>query len=174
MANFREKGCDSTVVPFDYDAGVMPFCKNSDWCNWLEENTFEWWVGISLGASLAYTMAAIVNEKRSPVRITAINPFSSREKLSEEKDFSLQGQWNFSPISYDLKVHSIDMVISLYDEKIPIYHGISLLNHTVSSNKNLLFVNDSHQIPNNMAQAELAKILLKEVDCVGNHYCFIY
>jgi esterase/lipase len=174
LANFREKGYDITVVPFEYDFDIMPFYKNSDWCDWLEENAFDWWIGISLGASLSYTMATFVNEKRSPIRITAINPFSSREILSKEKSFSLQGQWNFSPISYDLKIQSIDAVVSLYDEKIPMYHGISLLNHTISPKKNLIFVNDSHQIQNDTAQSELVSNLLEEVDCGRNHYCFIY
>jgi hypothetical protein len=174
ISTFREKGYDVVIFPFGYDVGNIPFFNNSDWCEWLKKNTFDWWIGISLGASLAYTMATLVNEQQTLMRITAINPFLSRKKLSEEKGFSLQGQWNFSPISCDLEIQNIDVVVSLYDEKIPIYHGISLLNNTVSPNKKLVFVNDSHQIPNNTAQIELANNLLEEANCVKNHYCFLY
>jgi hypothetical protein len=167
-------------VPFEYDTGIPPFATNSEWGMWCAENNFSWWIGISLGASLAYTFASLLNEIKRPKRLTLINPFASRETLAKEKTFSINGQWNFSPIAYALNLKKIDMVISVFDEKIPIYHGVSLLNKAVSDRKSLIFVDDNHQIQNEAAQKELAELLIsgesvkKGDNCGKTCYCNVY
>jgi hypothetical protein len=173
LSFFRQNGYCVVSIPFDYDSGEVPFKKDSDWCKWLQSNKYNWWIGISLGASLAYTMLSLSEETIQPKRITLINPFSSRKQLSIEKKFSLENQWDFSPTEYELVVNSIDMVISLFDEKIPIYHGISLLNHTRSQHKKLIFIHDYHEVKDSTAQTELAKILFGE-HCESNDCCYIY
>jgi hypothetical protein len=168
------------TIPFEYDTGIPPFTAHSEWETWCAENNFSWWIGISLGASLAYTFASLLNEANRPERLTLINPFASREILAKEKKFSINDQWNFSPIHYDLNLRKIDMVVSVFDKKIPIYHGISLLNKVVSSRKNLIFVDDNHQIQNEAAQKELAELLIvgkntkREGNCGKTYYCNVY
>jgi hypothetical protein len=168
------------VIPFEYDTGIAPFSAESELARWCAENYFSWWIGISLGASLAYTFASLLNESKRPERLTIINPFSSREELSKEKGFSMSGQWNFSPIDHNLSLKRIDVVASVMDKKIPMYHGVTLLNKAATDKKNLIFVDDNHQIQNDAAQKELAELLLdriktKKGDCCGKAcYCNIY
>jgi hypothetical protein len=179
LSVLNNNDCSIATIPFEYDIGIPPFNTNSEWQTWFLENNFTWWIGISLGASLAYTLASLLNETQKPERLTLINPFASREILAKEKGFSISGQWNFSPIDYDLNMKYIEMVISVFDKRIPIYHGVSLLNKVTSSGKRLIFINDNHQIQNNKVQKELAELLLTDRDTKGNycerpHYCNIY
>ena len=166
-------------VSLEYDRGEAPFAPNSEWVTELKKNNHKWWIGISLGASLAYTFASLLNETDKPERLTLINPFASRSELSKEKGFSMNGQWDFSPINSELYIKRIEIVVSVFDEKIPIYHGISLLYKSTSVTKSLIFIDDKHQIQNESAQKELAYVLLNkkktaEVQYGKTHYCNIY
>ena len=73
-----------------------------------------WWIGISLGASVLWTLSSLV-ESRS-IRLTVINPFADRERLSREKGFNLRGQWNFKPIDFQSVAEHIDVVVSIYEK----------------------------------------------------------
>ena len=154
---------DICVFPFEYDVREVPFHHKSCWYSWIKENKFDWWCGLSLGASLSYAMASLCSEN-TPTRITLINPFYSREKLSEEKGFSLKNQWNFHLSDCQVNINYFDMVLSVYDRKIPIYHGINILNMTRADIKRIIFVEDSHCIDNQNNQIELAHILLGDND----------
>ena len=171
----EEQGFELEYIDIDYDKGVLnPY----DWKQ-VVKNDADWWIGISLGASLLYYSMRFAGENQ-PNRITLINPFSSREILSKERKFDLKNQWNFAPIDYSEKVNYLDMVLSIDDTKIPMYHGVKLLNNTICENKQIIFINDNHTIDNEKAQNELAKVLekSKRLDRGGNNagynYCNIY
>lgn len=157
-------------IDFDYDKDEL---DPSKWN--ILKNKYDWWIGISLGASLLYYSYNFLKEEYRPKRITIINPFSSRKKLSEERNFDLSNQWNFMPKEQNINIEIIDLISSVYDSKIPMYHGIELLNDTNSKEKNLIFVNGGHTIDDLNAQIELAQILLNKGICnEGYNYCNIY
>jgi hypothetical protein len=158
------------IVNFEYDVGNL---EPGKWK--ILNDKFDWWIGISLGASLLYYSYNYVAEAKRPNRLTIINPFSSREKLSIEKGFDLSKQWNFSPKEKNINVNKIELVASVYDFKIPTYHGIELLNNANSTNKRIVFINSNHTIDKKEEQIELAKILLNEDEKNERfNYCNIY
>ena len=179
LKNFRkkleEKGFKLEYINIDYDKGILnPY----DWKQVVQNDAY-WWIGISLGASLLYYSMKFAR-KNKPNRITLINPFSSREILSKEKNFNLKNGWNFAPIDYRGKVKYLDMVLSINDTKIPIYHGIKLLNNTICKKKQIIFINENHTIDDEKAQAELARVL-ENNNILGKggkneryNYCHIY
>ena len=158
-----------------YDAGEL---KPNSW-EQVKNNTSDWWIGISLGASLLYYSIQFMKNNK-PNRITLINPFCSREILSKEKKFSLNNQWNFTPINKKVRINYLDMILSVNDEKIPLYHGIKILNNTVCENKQIIFVDETHVISDKYAQSEMAEILNKEKlfnrgdENERHNYCHIY
>ena len=152
--NLEKKGFKFEYIDIKYDEGILnPY-------TWKQviKNDADWWIGISLGASLLYYSINFAG-KNKPSRITLINPFFSREVLSKEKNFDLKNQWKFAPIDYTEKVNNFDMVLSINDTKIPMYHGIKILNNTICDNKQIIFINESHTIDNKNAQNELARAL---------------
>lgn len=152
--NLEKKGFKFEFIDIKYDEGILnPY-------TWKQviKNDADWWIGISLGASLLYYSINFADENK-PSRITLINPFFSREVLSKEKNFDLKNQWKFAPIDYTEKVNNFDMVLSINDTKIPMYHGIKILNNTICDNKQIIFINESHTIDNKNAQNELARAL---------------
>jgi hypothetical protein len=161
LSALRDDSVSVDIFPFEYDTGQPPFRKDSAWSSWIGSNPRDWWIGISLGASLAYMMAALLEINMRPKRLTLINPFQSRKILSVEKNFSLQNQWDFSPISHNLIIEEVDMVISVNDEKIPAYHGIKLLDNIICDKKNLILIEAGHCIDNHSAQEILASVLLE-------------
>lgn len=179
LKNFREEvrkqGFELEYININYDKGILnPY----DWKQ-VVQNDADWWIGISLGASLLYYSMRF-SGKNKPNRITLINPFFSREVLSKERKFDLKEQWNFAPIDYKEEVNYLDMVLSINDTKIPMYHGVKLLNNTSCKNKQIIFINENHTIDNEKAQIELAralvnkKILDKGENDEGNNYCDVY
>ena len=166
-------GYEINTITFKYDYDRL---NPKNW-NEIINNQANWWIGISLGASLLYYSYNFVKITNRPLRISMINPFSSREKLSSEKGFDLFNQWNFSPKNEKCNINEIDLVSSLYDSKIPMYHGIELWNNTVSKHKNLIFVSEEHTITSIDVQKELANVLLN-IDggkvSEKYNYCNIY
>ena len=172
-SELAHNGYEITPVTIKYDYGKL----NPNSWNIIKNNSADWWIGISLGASLLYYSYDFVVNINKPSRITIINPFSSREKLSKERNFDLSKQWNFTPKNAKCDVEEIDLVSSLYDIKIPMYHGIELLNNAVSKCKNLIFVSEGHTITDINVQKELANVLLninREKNNEKYNYCNIY
>ena len=179
LNDFREElkkdGFEIDYINVKYDSGQL---SPNKW-EQVTNNNADWWIGISLGASLLYYSMNFI-KKNKPNRITLINPFSSRKILSEEKGFSLDNQWLFSPQNCDVEVDNLDVVLSTNDTKIPIYHGVKLLNKTISKNKQVVFVESDHIINNNKVQAELARVLIENRMLYGGNndekynYCNIY
>lgn len=162
-------------VKFKYDVGKL----NPKKWDQVVNNKSDWWIGISLGASLLYYAYHFVPLNKRPKRITIINPFFSREILSYEKDFNIKNYWNFSPIKYKVNVNHIELVLSIFDKNIPIYHGLHLINSSSTSNKNIIFINSNHVIDESNAQKELGILLYKYKDgkyCYEKklNYCNIY
>ncbi len=179
LRHFREKleynGYNFENINIEYDKDSLTPYK---WKQ-IAENKADWWIGISLGASLLYYSLQYVKDENKPSRITLINPFFSRRILSKEKNFNMKNQWDFDPINCKCKIENIDMVLSVYDNKIPMYHGIKLLNNTNSNNKKIIFIDEGHIIENEAAQAELGKALINISNPKGGlnekyNYCNIY
>ena len=179
LENFRNElikaGFKIEYINIKYDEGeLLP----NKWKQ-VSDNNADWWIGISLGAALLYYSANYAKENK-PKRITLINPFSSRKILSEEKGFDLSNQWEFSPKNCMLNIDNMDVVLSTYDTKIPMYHGIELLNKTICNNKKIVFVDSNHTIDNINAQIELSDILIENESSNGGNdnerynYCSIY
>lgn len=108
------------TLPVPYDVGKdfspVPFAEYLRSCGM----NFQWWAGLSLGASVSWVLAAHLPEELLPKRLTLINPFSDRRKLAEIRGFSLEGQWPIVPEQYDLPPRIFaEMVLSENDEKIP-------------------------------------------------------
>lgn len=179
LRHFREElnilGYEFENINIIYDKGTL---NPSNWKQVVENNA-DWWIGISLGASLLYYSMQFT-EKNRPNRITLINPFSSRDVLSKERNFNLKNQWNFAPINYKGKVDCLDVVLSTNDTKIPMYHGVKLLNNTISSKKQVIFIDENHTIDDKNAQIELARVLKysnileRGFYYEGYKYCNIY
>lgn len=150
----EEEGFQLDFIDIKYDEGIL----RPDTWKQVVQNDAVWWIGISLGASLLYYSMKYTNRNK-PNRITLINPFSSREVLSKEKNFNLENQWNFTPIDYAEKVNNLDLVLSINDTRIPMYHGVKILNNTICDNKQIIFIDESHTIDNKDAQIELARAL---------------
>lgn len=158
------------IINFDYDVGNL---NPLDWE--ILKNKYDWWIGISLGASLLYYSYNFIKKDIRPKRLTIINPFSSRKILSKEKGFDLSNQWDFSPKAQEVTVKKMELITSIYDEKIPNYHGFELINKTNSKNKKIILVNSNHIIENSKVQLELSKILLNgEIKNEKFNYCNIY
>lgn len=174
-STLEEKGFQLDFIDIKYDEGIL---SPNTWKQ-VVQNDAIWWIGISLGASLLYYSMKYTNRNK-PNRITLINPFSSREVLSKEKNFNLENQWNFAPIDYAEKVNNLDLVLSINDTRIPMYHGVKILNNTICDNKQIIFINESHTIDNKNAQIELARalesnnILNRGGKNEGYNYCNFY
>lgn len=166
-----KRGNEISIIDFKYDDNKLEPTK------WkiIEEKKFDWWIGISLGASLLYYSYEFVMDKYKPERITIINPFSSRKTLAKEKKFNLKNQWDFSPINSKMQINTIDLVSSIKDDRIPSHHGFELLNNAIANEKNLILINENHTIDNYDAQIELAKLLInKEQRDEKYYYCNIF
>lgn len=174
-STLEEKGFQLDFIDIKYDEGIL---SPNTWKQ-VVQNDAIWWIGISLGASLLYYSMKYTNRNK-PSRITLINPFSSREVLSKEKNFNLENQWNFAPIDYAEKVNNLDLVLSINDTRIPMYHGVKILNNTICDNKQIIFINESHTIDNKNSQIELARalesnnILNRGGKNEGYNYCNFY
>lgn len=140
----------------DYDVGEM---NPSSW-NQVINNDCDWWIGISLGASLLYYAYSYVPIKKRPTRITLINPFYSRRILSYEKKFNINEYWEFNPIDKKNKIKHCELLISIFDKNINPYHGLTLSTSINSNNKNLMLVNSDHTLKLNNVQRKVADILL--------------
>lgn len=177
LKSFRQEiekfGYEFQYINFDYDNG--PFNPESFDC--MINNKADWWIGLSLGASLLYYMVNYANPR--PKRLTIINPFSDRYTLSKEKGFDISKQWNFAPISTIPIINQIDLVTSIYDKSIPLYHGLELLANAMATKKDIVYVKSDHQINDIVIQNELAEALVYSKTIVkdkiyGNKYCNFY
>lgn len=151
-----------------YDVGAL--CPPR-W-DFVSNNRHDWWIGLSLGASLAYY--SLKYTMRKPTRITLINPFYSRKTLSHEKGFSFNEEWSISLDNHQIVVEKLEVILSLNDDKIPLHHGIRLINESTCKCKVLIFADTGHTLDEPAVQCELAKLLSEANDYGEYHYCHIY
>ncbi len=159
----EDNGYSIDIMPHKYDVGETPDNPESSiyqWTNNLAKTGADWWIGLSLGASVAYLVASAISAKAIPKRITLINPFADRVQLAWEKNFSLVGQWLLSPVNHYLHVPIVDIVLSLNDDRIPIEHGKRLLPMITASELRVVMLNADHAVTASSAQLELADVLL--------------
>jgi hypothetical protein len=159
------RGYSTEIMPIDYDTGLPPNNPKSSIYEWTyrqTNRTYDWWIGLSLGASVAYMVASSYATCSNPKRLTLINPFSNREKLAREKKFSLNGQWVINPINHQLHVSVVDIVLSVNDNRIPIEHGKSLLPMIVAKKIRVILLDADHAISDATAQSDLASFLLQD------------
>ena len=176
LSDFREElfrsGKSLRTIPFLYDKGSFNPRKLLS----LVPSHYPWWIGISLGASLLWMLASYSDCACRPQRLTLINPFADRARLSSERGFSLEGQWNFAPINHKLCLQHIDIVLSVHDEAISAAHGLELLMAVKACVKELIIIDGDHRITNTATQRELARLLIREKVNRNddNQHCHIY
>lgn len=169
---FRSNNYEIKNFGVPYDSG----CLDPERWEEVVDNEAVWWIGLSLGASLMYYCTAFAGNN-APERLTIINPFFSRSVLAKEQGFSLNGQWDFDPVQKQVRVRRLEAVLSIFDTRIPMYHGTVLLEKAGAVKKNLILVQSDHVISNLEAQLELAAILLeddKHDNPAEYHYCHLY
>ena len=165
LESIAVSGVSITQMECPYDIGLSPDNQYSEIYRWLKQSNlyWDWWIGLSLGAAVAHIASCIGSINIRPKRISLINPFSDREALSREARFNIQNQWNFKPINYVCSTAiDIDLIISLYDDRISNEHGKQLLKCYPSANIRLTELEADHAISSQIRQHQLAKILLKK------------
>lgn len=175
LQDFRKElvglGHSVDILQTPYDTGALP--RSS-----LITSAYDWWIGLSLGASLLCYVFPLTEKLFRPGRITAINPFFDRRKLASQRNFSLADQWDFTLAGSKIDIPSFDVVLSLADQAIPLEHGLLLSANITASQNCLITVDADHQITNHLAQRELAKVLDVLAENCGGYdgadYCFIY
>lgn len=152
----------TSVLKSRYDLGSMPPCKESPVINEIETGKmYKWWIGLSLGAAVAYVSACAVSLNKRPSRLTLINTFHNRLELSKEMKFSIDNQWPLIPQDFTLDHNiQIDLVISDEDKKIPSKYGLMMLNQMSNNNVNIIKIKSDHQISSPVYQVKLAEVLL--------------
>lgn len=140
----------------DYDTGSL----NPNLWNQVINNDCDWWIGISLGASLLYYAYEYVPKEKRPSRITIINPFYSREILSNEKGFDINKYWNFSPNVMKEYIDHFELIISMFDKNINPYHSLVLSTSVNSNNSYLIITNSDHTLSLNNIQKKIADVLI--------------
>lgn len=169
---FLSNGHSIDVLSLPYDSGS--YCQEIKKLSLLK---YDWWIGISLGASILCSMLSIVDKNFLPNKLIAINPFYDRQVLSVEKNFSMDGQWRISLSENIGFVENFDLCLSVFDKSIPLHHGLEVLNTIKSTNKRLITVDSDHQINCNNTQIQLAKLLLNtEGNTITDehNYCHVY
>lgn len=172
---FREElaslGHSLEILPVPYDTG--PLLPAS-----IITSRYDWWIGLSLGASLLCHVFPFADKSLRPFRITAINPFFDRCELACQKNFSMIGQWDFTLADSRIKIPLFDAVLSLADQAIPMEHGMRLSASVTADANHLITVRADHQLTDNSAQRELARILHAITEGIilpdGTDHCHIY
>ena len=145
-------GHSMDILPVPYDTG--PLLAGA-----IISARYDWWIGLSLGASLLCYVFPFTDTSLRPVRITAINPFFDRCELARQKNFSMAGQWDFTLADSRINIPSFDVVLSLADQSIPMEHGMRLSASVTADANHLVTVRADHQVADTSAQRELARVL---------------
>jgi len=121
-----------------------------------------WWIGLSLGASVAHIVCSTICEEKRPMRLTLINPFADRVELSAIRGFPMGDQWHLRPDKYALPPETVaDVVLSLRDERIPSEQGLRLHSQWGAQRSRVIWTDADHVISDSNEQQRLAKLLLQ-------------
>lgn len=156
LAELKIKNYDIKIFNEEYDIGEL---NPSTW-EQVVNNECDWWIGISLGASLLYYAYAFVPDEKKPSRITLINPFYSRNILANEKGFDITKFWDFSPIDMKCFIKHCELIVSRYDKNINPYHSLVLSSSINSDNAYVILVNSDHTLKLNDVEKEVADLLI--------------
>ncbi len=147
-----------------YDSGAPPQDAGSGVQKWIGDARHEvpkWWIGLSLGASVAHIAACTVPDRFKPNRLTLINPFANREELSKEAGFDMKEQWQINPIEFNCPsgIH-VDLVISRFDNRISPEHSRRLRACFSGADVKTIELDADHRISDEEQQHLLAESLL--------------
>ena len=151
------KHISHSIYPLPYDAGVLSPKPFEEWLN-NNQTAPSWWIGLSLGASLAWYYAAMIQKEFQPKRLTLVNPFSNRRALAQLKGFSMDNQWDLNLENINIP-DSIDVsaVISTNDTKIPLCCKQQLLDKIPKSSN--YFIDADHGLSEKSAQLLMFDLL---------------
>jgi hypothetical protein len=149
-------------VDVPYDCGPPPDSPISAVARWLAQRPLaEWWIGLSLGASVAHVAAATAAAGRCPRRLTLINPIADRVKLAEERGFSLEGRWPLLAEQFPVfGVAAVDLILSTHDMRVPPEQGRSLVKCYPASSVRVVEVATGHAFEDVAIQRSLLSSLL--------------
>lgn len=165
LEGIQNSGWAISTVVTPYDTGPPP---SSPLSTMLTDTAVvsgcSWWLGLSLGASVAFAVLPQVSPKRQPNRLTMINPFMDRQLLAQQRGFDMSSQWRISLNVQLLPPRlQLDIVVSDDDDRVPPNHGVSLHREAgtvLCSKPNLIRVPGSHVLEGNDLQRRLASELL--------------
>ena len=168
---FENKDYVITKFPYNYDYGNFIPIKWIPLLDW----DFDWWIGLSLGASVMVYSLSFFPKECLPKRITMINPFYSRSELAKENNFNIANQMDFQLNKVIKNIEKVELVSSIEDKKIKMNHGIKVIKNFESSKKCIIFVTSNHGINDSCVQKELAHLLMSEdYNETKYKYCDIY
>jgi hypothetical protein len=156
-----------------YDVGSQPdssHCNIHRYLGNLSSSSYDWWIGLSLGAAVAHICSVSIIPELRPKRLTLINTFGDRKKLAETKGFSIDNQWPLVPQNFPFDSDiQIDVVVSLQDTHIPPSMGLQMENYVQNPNVNFIALNSDHNISSSSKQKDLAFRLYQDKS-VGNKF----
>jgi len=165
LCRLRQCGWTIRTLAASYDIGPPPSSGQSTL--YSDTNALlgcAWWIGLSLGASVACAALPHVPTLARPRRLTMINPFINRQDLAEERGFDVTGQWQIeidvNTLPQDLQ---LDIVISEDDDRIPPNHGLSihaLATEVLINEPALIRVQGNHRLDGTDLQQLVAARLL--------------
>lgn len=145
------------IYPLPYDVGVLSSKPFEEWLN-KNQAIPSWWIGLSLGASLAWYFAATIKEEFLPKRLTLVNPFSNRRELAQFKGFSMENQWDLNLENIDIPSSiNVSAIISSRDTKIPLFCKQRLLDKIPKSSQR--FIDTDHCLSDKSAQLSMFNYL---------------
>jgi len=161
----RMGGYTVRTIRSPYDQGPLPSLPASHLHREVTNSdapVSTWWIGLSLGASIAHIVASTISPPKKPKRLTLINPFSDRVALSQIKGFELGDQWPIAPCLYDLPSMTFaEIVLSSDDTQIPNDQGMRLHVEWGSMRSRVITIDGDHSLSAIKSQEILAKALLE-------------
>ena len=149
----KQRHISHSIYPLPYDEGILSSKPFEEWLN-KNQAVPSWWIGLSLGASLAWYFAATIQKDFQPQYLTLVNPFSNRRELAQLKGFSMDNQWdlNLENVNIPSSVN-VSAVISVNDAKIPLCCKQQLLDKIPKSSQ--YFIDADHSLSDASAQRSM-------------------
>lgn len=156
-------GLNRIFMDVEYDKGLSPELDYSAFKTFIRSiNASNWWIGLSLGGSVAHVIAA-QDASIAPQRLTLINPVANRETLSRLANFSLKGLWPLAAENFQVvAVSQVDFVVSKQDRRVPNCHAYRLAECYPNARLRFIELNCDHAISDQSSQKELASLLISD------------
>lgn len=164
LNSLQDAGFAIERMEVEYDSGPPPQDASSEIQRWIRGTPYgvpRWWIGLSLGAAVAYVVACTLPECCKPRRLTLINPFANRRELSKQAGFDMGTQWEINPSEFACPPQlRVDLVNSRFDERIPSQHSHRLGTCLAGVDVRMIELNADHRISDEAQQLLLAQVLL--------------